>query len=278
MVKPLTPFGNFMNPCIARSFILLFLLSVNVWAAETAIVTVNGKPIKQSMLDYIIKDANDHGQKVDDNVREVIVSKLISNELIYQEALKNGIDKKADYQMREELAKRELLVNAFLQDYVKSNPIAESEVKTAYEKFKRELGDKEYKASHILLGSEAEASEVIAQINKGADFAKLAKEKSRDPGSKENSGDLGWFSLSGMVKPFSEAVAKLSKGGLTKEPVQTQFGWHVIKLEDTREMKAPAYDKVKDALQKQLAKRQVEKLLVDLRGKAVIVDNSKAKK
>ncbi len=268
-----------MQTLVIRFITSAFLtLTMSVFAAENAVVTVNGKPVKQSMVDFIIKDATDHGQKVDDNVKEVIISKLISNELIYQEAIKSGIDKKADFQIREELAKRELLVNAYLQDYVKNNPIPESEVKAAYEKFKRELGDKEYKASHILLGSEAEANEVIAQLNKGADFAKIAKEKSRDPGSKENNGDLGWFSLGGMVKPFSEAVAKLSKGGLTKEPVQTQFGWHVIKLEDVREMKAPAFEKVKDALQKQLSKRQLEKLLVELRGKATIVDNSKAKK
>lgn len=258
--------------------ITLSTLSALTQAADNALITVNGKVIKQSTLDYIIKDATEHGQKVDDNVREVIISKLISNELIYQEALKSGIDKKADFQIREELAKRELLVNAYLQDYVKTNPIAESEVKTAYEKFKRELGDKEYKASHILLGSETEAEQVISQLNKGADFAKLASEKSRDPSAKENNGDLGWFSLGSMVKPFSEAVSKLNKGSLSKEPVQTQFGWHVIKLEDVRDVKPPTYDKVKDSLQKQLAKRQVEKMLVELRGKATIVDNTKTKK
>ncbi len=256
----------------------LFLMSYAAMAAEPAVVTVNGKPIKQSMLDFIIKDANEHGQKVDDNVKEVIISKLISSELLLQEATKAGIDKKPDYQMREELAKRELLVNAYLQDYVKNHPVSESDTKAAYEKFKQELGDKEYKASHILLASEAEAKEVIGQINKGADFGKIAKEKSRDPGSKEKNGDLDWFSLSGMVKPFSDAVGKLKKGSITQEPVQTQFGWHVIKLEDIRELKAPPYDRVKDSLQKQIAKRQVEKMMVELRAKATIVDNSKAKK
>lgn len=256
----------------------LACLNLSAQAADNAIVTVNGKQIKQSMLDFIIKEANDHGQKVDDNVKEVIVSKLISSELLYQEAIKAGIDKKPDFQMREDLARKELLVNAYLQDYVKSHPISETDSKAAYEKFRQELGDKEFKASHILLASEAEAKEIIGQINKGADFGKIAKEKSRDPGSKEKNGDLGWFSLSGMVKPFSDAVAKLAKGSISSEPVQTQFGWHVIKLEDVRELKAPAYEKVKDSLQKQLAKRQVEKMMVDLRTKATIVDHSKNKK
>ncbi|HWU83382.1 MAG TPA: peptidylprolyl isomerase [Methylophilaceae bacterium] len=246
--------------------------------ADNAVATVNGKPIKQSIYDYIVKDATARGQKVDDNVREIIVNKLISSELVYQEAQRVGLDKQPDFQAKEELARRELLVNAYLQDYVKKNPISEADTKAAYEQYKKELGDKEYSARHILVATEAEAKDLIAQLSKGADFAKLAKEKSKDPGSKEKGGDLGWFSLGGMVKPFSDAVAKLQKGGISTEPVQTQFGWHVIKLEDTRTTQAPAYDKVKDGLQKQLQQRQLEKLLTDLRAKAKIVDNTAAKK
>jgi len=251
------------------------LFSHTLFAADNAIITVNGKPIKQSLYDFIVKDANERGQKVDENIKEVIISKLISSELLYQEAVRIGLDKKADYQLREELAKRELLVDSYLQDYVKTHPISETDIKAAYEKFKLELGDKEYKASHILLANETEAKDVIAQLGKGGDFGKIAKEKSRDPGSKEKNGDLGWFSLGGMVKPFSEAVAKLQKGSMSQEPVQTQFGWHVIKLEDVRELKAPPYEKVKDSLQKQLTKRQVEKMMLDLRSKATIVDKTK---
>lgn len=246
--------------------------------AENAVATVNGKPIKQSIYDYIVKDATARGQKVDDNVREIIINKLVSSELVYQEAQRNGLDKQADFLAKEELARRELLVNAFLQDYVKKNPISEADTKAAYEQYKKELGEKEYSARHILVSTEAEAKDLIAQLGKGGDFAKLAKEKSKDPGSKEKGGDLGWFSLGGMVKPFSDAVAKLQKGGVSTEPVQTQFGWHVIKLEDTRSTQAPAYDKVKDGLQKQLQQRQLEKLLTDLRTKAKIVDNSAPKK
>ena len=246
--------------------------------AENAVATVNGKPIKQSIYDYIVKDATARGQKVDDNVREIIVNKMVSSELVYQEAQRIGLDKQPDFVAKEELARRELLVNAFLQDYVKKNPVSEADTKAAYEQYKKELGEKEYSARHILVSTEAEAKDIIAQLGKGGDFAKLAKEKSKDPGSKEKGGDLGWFSLGGMVKPFSDAVAKLQKGGVSAEPVQTQFGWHVIKLEDTRSTQAPAYDKVKDGLQKQLQQRQLEKLLTDLRTKAKIVDNSAPKK
>ena len=259
------------------TLLLLATLSFSASAiAGDAVATVNGKPIKQSLFDFIVKDATDHGQKVDDNVRDVIMSKLISSELVLQEAQKSGMDKKPDYLAKEELTRRELLVNVYIQDYMKSHPVSESDTKAAYEKFKTELGDKEYNARHILVASEAEAKDVIAQLNKGGDFSKIAKEKSIDPGSKEKGGDLGWFALGGMVKPFSEAVSKLQKGKSSTEPVQTQFGWHVIKLDDMRELKAPPYDKVKDNLQKQLGQRQLEKMLTDLRAKATIVDNTKS--
>jgi len=257
------------------TLLLLATLSFSASAiAGDAVATVNGKPIKQSLFDFIVKDATDHGQKVDDNVRDVIMSKLISSELVLQEAQKSGMDKKPDFLAKEELTRRELLVNVYIQDYMKSHPVSDSDTKAAYEKFKTELGDKEYNARHILVASEAEAKDVIAQLNKGGDFSKIAKEKSIDPGSKDKAGDLGWFSLGGMVKPFGEAVAKLQKGKVS-EPVQTQFGWHVIKLDDVRDMKAPPYDKVKENLQKQLAQRQLEKMLTDLRAKATVVDNTK---
>jgi peptidyl-prolyl cis-trans isomerase C len=243
-------------------------------AAVAAVATVNGKPIKQSLLDFIVKDAGSHGQKIDDNTRSIIVSKLISNELVYQEAQRQGLDKQSDFIAREELAKRELLVNAYLQDYLKKNPVSEADIKAAYEKFKTEVGDKEYSARHILVATEAEAKDIIAQLAKGGDFAKIAKEKSKDTGSKDKGGDLGWFSPGGMVKSFGDAVVKLQKGLYTTIPVQTQFGWHVIKLEDIRDAQPPAYDKVKDNLQKQLQQRQLAKLLTDLRAKAKIVDNS----
>ena len=265
---------------ISRITLLLIAslsFSASAFAGDVA-ATVNGKPIKQSLFDFIVKDATDHGQKVDDNEREVIMSKLISSELILQEAQKAGLDKKPDYLIKEEFAKRDLLVNLYMQDYIKTHPVSEADTKAAYEKFKTELGDKEYSARHILVASEAEAKDVIAQLNKGGHFAKIAKEKSIDPGSKEKGGDLGWFALGGMVKPFGDAVSKLQKGKTSNEPVQTQFGWHVIKLEDVRELKAPAYEKVKDGLQKQLTQRQVEKMMTDLRAKATIVDNNKSTK
>ncbi len=259
---------TFIKPLTAA--LVALSISVPLMAAE-GVATVNGKVIKQSLYDYISRDAAARGQKVDENVKQMIVNKLVSSELIYQEAQKAGLDKQADFLAQEELSRRELLVNAYLQDYVKKHPISESETKAAYDKLKSELGEKEYKARHILVETESEAKDIIAQLGKGGDFDKIAKDKSLDPGSKEKGGDLGWFSPATMVKPFSEATTGLKKGAITAAPVQTQFGWHVIKLEDTRATQPPAYDKVKDGLQKQLQQQQLEKYLSELRSKAKIV-------
>lgn len=238
--------------------------------AADSVATVNGKPIKQSVYDYIAKDATARGQKVDAPVKEAIINKLVDSEIVYQEAQKLGLDKQPDYVAREELARRELLTSAFLQDYVKKNPISDADTKAAYEQYKKAYGEKEFSARHILVKTEAEAKDIIAQLGKGGDFSKIAKDKSLDPGSKDKGGDLGWFSPATMVKPFSDAVAGLQKGAVTPTPVQTQFGWHVIKLVDTRAAQPLSYDKVKDGLQKNLQQRNLEKLMADLRAKAKI--------
>lgn len=249
--------------------VAILSLTPSAFAAD-AVATVNGKQIKQSVYDYIAKDAIARGQKVDAPVKEAIVNKLIDSEIVYQEAQKLGLDKQADYVAREELARRELLTSTFLQDFVKKNPVSDADTKAAYEQYKKAYGEKEYSARHILVKTEAEAKDVIAQLGKGGDFAKIAKEKSLDPGSKEKGGDLGWFSPATMVKPFSDAVAGLQKGAVSAIPVQTQFGWHVIKLVDTRPSQPLAYDKVKDGLQKNIQQRNIEKMLAELRSKAKV--------
>lgn len=249
--------------------VALLALSSQSYAADS-VATVNGKPIKQSVYDYIAKEATARGQKVDTQVKAAIVNKLVDSELVYQEAQKIGLDKQADYIAREELARRELLTSTFLQDYVKKNPISDAETKAAYEEYKKAYGDKEFNARHILVKTEAEAKDIIAQLGKGGDFAKIAKEKTLDTGSKDKGGDLGWFSPATMVKPFSDAVATLAKGGVTPSPVQSQFGWHVIKLVDTRVAQPLAYDKVKEGLQKNLQQRNLEKMMAGLRSKAKI--------
>ncbi len=237
-------------------------------AADPA--TVNGKPIKQEWVDFIMKDAQARGQK-GKGLEMAVINELIGSELAYQAATKEGFDKKTDIKTAAEIGRRKLVVNAFLADHMKKNPISDADTKAAYEQYKQELGDKEYKAQHILVKTEAEANDLLAQLKKGGDFKKLAKEKSLDPGSKTKGGDLGWFSPAGMVKPFSDAVKGLKKGKMVDAPVQTQFGWHVIKLNDTRATKVPSYDKAKEGLKRTLQQRKLEKLMLGLKEKAKIV-------
>lgn len=251
------------------------LMAPAAYAADVA-ATVNGKPIKQSLVEFILKDAP-KGQAVDDNARAIVVNKLISQELLIQEAQKAGMDKRADYLTSRDLMARELLVRIYLQDYVKKNPVDEASIKAEYDKLKAQMGDKEYSAQHILVKTEQEARDIIARLDKNEDFGKIAKEKSQDTGSKDKNGELGWFAPSGMVKPFADAVTSLQKGKYTTTPVQSQFGWHVIKLNDTRASQPPAYEKVKDGIAQDLQQRQLGKLVNDLRAKAKIVDNSTAK-
>jgi peptidyl-prolyl cis-trans isomerase C len=239
-----------------------------LYAAEAA-ATVNGKPIKQSWVDYIMKDAQARGQK-GEGLRNAIINELVGSELAYQEAVKQGVDKSSDIVIASEIGQRKLVVNAFLADFMKKNAVTDADKKEAYEQYKKELGDKEFNARHILVKTEAEANDITAQIKKGGDFGKLAKEKSLDPGSKEKGGDLGWFSPAGMVKPFSDAVTTLKKGEVTPAPIQTQFGWHVIKLVDSRATQVPSYDKVKDGLERTLQQRKLEKMMLELKAKAKI--------
>lgn len=239
-----------------------------VFAADAA--TVNGKPIKQSWVDFIMKDAEARGQK-GDGLKNAVINELIGSELAYQEATKKGFDKKADILTAAEIGKRKLVVNAFLADYMEKNPVSDADTKAAYEQYKKELGDTEYKAQHILVKTEDEAKDILAQVNKGGDFEKLAKENSLDPGSKTKGGDLGWFSPAGMVKPFSDAVVSLKKGATVAAPVQTNFGWHIIKLNDTRATQVPSYEKTKEGLKRSLQQRKLEQLMLGLKDKAKIV-------
>jgi len=239
-------------------------------SAVAAPATVNGKPIKQAWVDFILKDAKARGQK-GKGLKRAVINELVGSELAYQEATKKGFDKKADIITAAEIGRRKLVVNAFLADYMKKNPVSDADKKAAYAQYKKELGTKEYKAKHILVKTEAEAKAVLSELSKGGDFAKIAKSKSQDPGSKVKGGDLGWFSPAGMVKPFSDAVTSLKKGEMTKTPVQSQFGWHVIKLDDSRPLKAPSYDKVKNGLERKLQQQKLEKLMLGLKEKAKIV-------
>ena len=166
--------------------------------------------------------------------------------VIAEEAVKKGLDKTPEVTEKLEVIKQSILANAYVQDYIKNNPVTEEAMKAEYERIKATITGTEYKARHILVEKEAEAKDIIAKLKKDASaFAKLAMEKSKDTGSKVRGGDLGWFDVSRMVPEFGAAVSKLEKGAITQEPVKTQFGYHVIQLEDSRPVEAPPFDEVK---------------------------------
>lgn len=238
--------------------------------ASKAALIVNGVSIPQSRIDAVVQQQAAQGQPSSPELIKAIKESLIINELLVQEATKKGLDKKSETLSQIESAKQKILANMFIIDYVKANPISDDALKAEYEKIKAQAGDKEYKARHILVDSEQAAKDIIAQLKKDPKkFEKLATDKSKDP-SKAKGGDLGWNSPASFVKPFSDAMVALKKGQFTDKPVQSQFGWHVIRLDDTRDLKAPALEEIKPQLSQGLQRQAVDKLVADLRAKAKI--------
>jgi len=246
------------------------VFSSGLAGAADVVAKVNGVAIPQNKLDLLVKAAVAQGQPDSPELRNRIRDELITRELFVQEALKKGLDKSPELATQAELQRQGLLINAYLQDYFKANPITDDMMKKEYEAAKVQTGGKEYKARHILVKNEDEAKQIIAQLKKGASFEKLAAEKSEDTGSKGKGGDLDWSPPNRYVKPFSDALMKLKKGQMTDTPVQSPFGWHVIRLDDERPFKVPGFDEVKPSIHQQLQNQAVQKAIADLRAKAKI--------
>jgi len=238
-------------------------------AAAAKPVTVNGKPISKARVDFVIKQQLVQGQKDSEQLRRAVLEDLISKEVVVQEAERRGLTRNSDIQMQLDLLRQEVLARAVFSEYLKTNPIRDDEVKVEYEKIKAQRGEKEYKARHILVDSEAAAKEITDKLKKGEKFEELAKQ-SKDPGSKDRGGDLDWASAGNYVKPFADALAKLDKGKLTDAPVQSQFGWHVIRLDDVRSTQFPPLDQVRQQLVNAMQQQEFQKMVSDLRAKAKI--------
>lgn len=233
--------------------------------------TVNGTAISKARVDMLVKQRAGQGQPDSPEARKAIIDQLAMQLIIAQEAVKKGLDKNPEVAEQLELNRQSVLASAYVQDYMKNNPVSDDMLKAEYDKIKAQMTGNEYKARHILVEKEAEAKDVIAKLKKDPKaFDKLAKEKSKDPGSKANGGDLGWFDPRGMVPEFGNAVAKLEKGKYTTEPVKSQFGYHVILLEDSRPMQIPPLEQVKPGLSQQVQQQQLKKLLDDTKAKAKI--------
>lgn len=239
------------------------------FAEEKSAALVNGVSIPQARIDLRVKAATMQGQPDSPELRKAIREDMINMEVMSQEAAKLGLDKNPEVMQQMELARQSVLVGSFVQDYAKNHPVSEDQLKQEYEKLKVKLGDKEYNARHILVGTEAEAKDIIAQLGKKAKFEKLAA-KSMDAGSAERGGALGWTVPGNFVPEFANALAGLKKGEYTKEPVQSQFGWHVIKLDDVRNLKVPPFEEIKPQLQQRLQQQSIKKAIDELRAKAKI--------
>ena len=239
-------------------------------AAKPPKITVNGITIPVSRFAIMTQQAAGQGQADNPQVQAQIKDNLIKGEVVAQEAMKAGMDKSPEVMDQLDFVKQQLLVRAYVADYMKKNPIKDEALKAEYNKAKSAEGDKEYKAQHILVEDEKDAKNLIAQIKKGGNFDKLAKEKSKDAGSKDQGGKLEWTMPGNFVKPFSEAMVKLKKGEMTQEPVKTPYGYHIIKLEDTRGAKVPTFDEVKDKIRQSQQQTMMTKMLDDLRAKAKV--------
>ena len=228
----------------------------------------SGKTLySQGQYDLLLKERLAQGAQDTPELRNAIKEELNTRELLAREARKQGLDKTTDMKTQMDLAGQTVLVRAYVADWIAKNPIPESELRSEYDKIKAQIGDKEYKVKHILLEKEDEAKEAIAELQKGAKFDELAKARSKDPGSKDRGGDLDWNAPGSFVKPFGDAMSKTPKGKFTPQPVQTQFGWHVILVEDERAAKVPAFEEVKPQLQQRLQAQWLDKYFKDLRAK-----------
>jgi peptidyl-prolyl cis-trans isomerase C len=238
--------------------------------AATPKVVVNGVTIPSARFDAMASELTAQGHPASAERENAIKEELINREVLAQAAKKRGLDKDAKVQAEMDMARQAVLVRALFESEVKAHPITDADLQKQYDQFKASMGTSEYKVRHILVDKEDDAKAIIDQLNKGADFAKLAKEKSKDPGSKDNGGDLDWGPAGRYVKPFADAVQSLKKGEITKTPVKTDFGYHVIQVEDIRPLKVPSFDEMKEQFRQRAQQQQVQKLVMDLRSKAKV--------
>ena len=236
---------------------------------STRAATVNGKAIPKARVDFMVKSQTAQGAPDNEQLRKAILDQVIAWELVVQEADRTGLSKKADIQSQFGIARQQIIFQAYIQDYFKTHPVKDEALRAEYNRVKVQRGDKEYKARHILVEKDADAKDIIEQLKKGAKFEDLAKQ-SKDIGSREKGGELDWQPAATYVKPFGNALAKLEKGKTTESPVQTQFGFHVIRLDDVRNAQFPEFDAVKQQIVQMLQRHEVDRLVNELRAKAKI--------
>ena len=237
-------------------------------ASAQNIATVNGKPVPKARLDTLLQQAARGGQQITPEQQAQARDQVVLREIFAQEAEKRGIAASADFRAQMELARQSLMIRELFADHARKNPVSDEAAKIEYDKFKAQASGTEYRARHILVEKEDEAKALIAQIKAGAKFEDLAKKSSKDPGSGANGGDLDFAKPDSYVPEFGQAMTKLKKGEMTDTPVKTQFGFHIIRLDDTREASFPAFDDVKAQIKQRLEQVRTQDYQDQLRSKA----------
>jgi peptidyl-prolyl cis-trans isomerase C len=239
-------------------------------AQGEAIAKVNGVSVPRARQDIVVQQQSQRGLPDNEQTRAMVREELINREIVAQEAQRAGVAKNPQVQTQMDMARQEVLVGAFINDWLRKNPVSEADVQKEYERVKSTAGAREYKARHILVDTEDLAKGLIAELKKGGKFDELASKNSKDTGSAQRGGDLDWNVPGNFDKQFSEAMVKLEKGKYTEAPVQTRFGFHVIQLDDVRPVTFPALNEVRSRIEQQLRQNKIEALVKSLRAKAKV--------
>jgi peptidyl-prolyl cis-trans isomerase C len=240
-------------------------LSLPLLAAAQNVAIVNGKAVPKARLDFLIKQAVQGGQASSPQLELQARDQVVMREIFAQEAERRGLGGSADYRLKMELARQSILIGELFENHLRQNPITDDAAKAEYEQIKAKEGGTEYRARHILVEKEDDAKSLIAQIKGGAKFEDLAKKNSKDPGSGEKGGDLDFAKAESYVPEFGQAMSKLKKGEMTDTPVKSQFGYHIIKLEDSREAQFPSFDEVKEQVKQALGQKRMRDYQESLR-------------
>lgn len=244
--------------------------ATHVALAADPVATVNGKAIPQAYAEAVMNEQKAKGAPDSQELRDAVRERLVRMEVLFQAAKKKGIDKKPEVQTQLDLAREAMLANAYVRDYVASNPVSDAEVRKTYDDMKARLGTTEYNVSHILVKEEAKARALIAKLQAGAKFEEVAKAESTDTGTKDQGGDLGWSSPGMYAPAFSEAMTKLKKGEMSSEPVESTYGFHIIRVNDTRKLDTPAFEEIAEQIRQQLQSQKLEAHLTELRAAAKV--------
>ena len=257
-----------------RFLLVPVMAGLMAFSAQTAlaqnIAIVNGKAVPKARLDALAEQVAKAGRPVTPEMQGQLREEVVTREVFMQEAEKRGLSASDDFKIQMELARQTIMIRGLFADFQKANPVTDADVKAEYDKFAAANGGKEFKARHILVEKESEAVAIIASLKKGGKFDEIAKKQSKDTGSGAKGGDLDWANPSSYVPEFSEALLKLSKGQTTDAPVKTQFGYHVIRVDDVRTAQLPAFDEVKPQISQQLTQQKLAAFQDELRKKAKI--------